>query len=97
MPANGPTVIIFEGRLVCPACGAADMIVEVDVAFRWNELVRVEGDEVIACLGEDGFERDRFECTRCHAYVTLPPDLDVVYGCCDVPGERCCRETPGGG
>jgi len=68
------------------------MIVEVDIAFRHNELVRVEGQEIIACLGEDGFETDRFECSACHAYVSLPEDLEVIYGCCDVPDGWCCRE-----
>jgi hypothetical protein len=76
-----PTVLIENSRLVCPyrICGAADEIVELDVATRSHGLTITEPGVIGVSLGDSYFESDGFECQQCHRRVSLPDGYELSY------------------
>ncbi|GGS85066.1 hypothetical protein GCM10010156_49590 [Planobispora rosea] len=74
-------VLIQDGKLTCPYddCGAADDIVELEVASRTNELTITEPGLITVSLGDGGFETDAFECQRCGRGVSLPDGYAYVH------------------
>jgi len=75
------TVLIEDGKLICPYgdCGAADDIVELDVASRENELSLSEDGTITAHLGDHSFENDGFECRQCTRQVSLPDGSNITH------------------
>ncbi|WP_433355478.1 hypothetical protein ACQP25_16840 [Microtetraspora malaysiensis] len=64
-----------------PNCGAADQIVELDVATRSNELEIVGLGEILAGCGDSTFEGDGFECQQCSRRVSLPDGFKTIDWC----------------
>ncbi|WP_433426208.1 hypothetical protein ACQP1V_42980 (plasmid) [Microtetraspora malaysiensis] len=78
-----PNSLVRDGVLVCPFpdCGAADRIVEIDVATRANTLEIVGPGEIVAACGDSQFDGDGFECTACSRRVSLPDAFEIVDWC----------------
>ncbi len=75
-PADTPALARIDGdTLVCPYCQTRGSIVEVDVAYRANELT-VEDGHIGAGLGDTNFEHFCFECTECYRQVRLPGEVE---------------------
>lgn len=75
-PADTPALACIDGdTLVCPYCQTRGSIVEVDVAYRANELT-VEDGHIGAGLGDSNFEHFCFECTQCSRQVRLPGEVE---------------------
>ncbi|WP_214317119.1 hypothetical protein [Nonomuraea sediminis] len=78
---DAPTALVEDGKLVCPFgdCGAADDIVELDVATRSNEMTITEPGVISVSLGDGYFEGDGFECQQCTRRVSLPDGYELNY------------------
>ncbi|MEV4472885.1 hypothetical protein [Nonomuraea sp. NPDC049504] len=78
---DGATILVEDGKLVCPYgdCGAADQILELDVATRSNDLTISEPGVIKVSLGDGSFERDGFECQQCMRSVSLPDGYELSY------------------
>ncbi|MEU7891773.1 hypothetical protein AB0B45_02785 [Nonomuraea sp. NPDC049152] len=78
---DSPTVLIEDGKLVCPFgdCGAADQVIELDVATRENRLSIDEEGTIVAHLGDSEFEGDGFECQQCARSVSMPGGDEIVH------------------
>lgn len=67
-----PEVVIQDGSLICPRCGAEDEIKEEDQALRWNDLHLSDDGFVFGSLGDSQFDHLRFLCGACEQPVDLP-------------------------
>ncbi|MFD0659685.1 hypothetical protein [Thermocatellispora tengchongensis] len=74
-------VLIYDGKLICPYgdCGAADEIVELDVATRENALSISDDGKISAHLGDSTFESDGFECSQCRRPVSMPDGYEITH------------------
>ncbi|GAA1614439.1 hypothetical protein GCM10009733_008310 [Nonomuraea maheshkhaliensis] len=79
-PVSAAAVLVQQGHLVCPQCGAKDTIVEHDTTSRTNGLSLHPDGHIVADPGARGdYETDYFECQQCDSRVDLPRDLEVHY------------------
>lgn len=74
-----PLATVQAAQLICPHCGQADTIAEIDTATRRNGLTLLDDSTVAIELQQTVFERERFACLACATTIRLHPDLGITY------------------
>jgi hypothetical protein len=77
-----------QPHMQCPHCNEQDCMAEVDKSVRQNDLVNLDygmGDKradlyVDVSEGDTDYETDHYECTACGGHVTIPVEVEIVWG-----------------
>ncbi|MEU4576025.1 hypothetical protein [Nonomuraea sp. NPDC023979] len=78
--AREPNVVIRNNSLLCPYrdCGAANEIVELEVATRRNELEITANGTLTVLVGNHRFVSDGYECGVCSRPVRIPDGHSIA-------------------